>query len=130
MLLVVVLIFQDPRVQIKTNDFFQILTVLDIFWFFLIFGTFQIRNSTQPFFSTEWNSICLLVQDFQSVILHEHLIKILELLERVLVMLTSTLGEDIHPEVCLSDFLLVVVLVAATESLSTSLKFLLNDNHS
>ena len=45
-------------------------------------------------------------------------------------MLTSTLGKDIHPEVCLSDFLLVVVLVAATESLSTSLEFLLNDNHS
>ena len=45
-------------------------------------------------------------------------------------MLTSTLGEDVHLEVSLSDLFLVVVLVAASESLSTSLEFLLKDHDS
>ena len=45
-------------------------------------------------------------------------------------MLTSTLGEDVHLEVSISDLLFVVVLVAASESLSTSLEFLLKDHDS
>ena len=45
-------------------------------------------------------------------------------------MLTSTLGEDVHLKVSLSDFLFVVVLVAASESLSASLEFLLYDHDS
>jgi len=53
----------------------------------------------------------VLVEDNESGIVHKLSVKLLELLERVLVMLTGAFGQDIHSEICVSDFLLVVILV-------------------
>jgi len=53
----------------------------------------------------------ILVEDGESWVIHEMLVELLELLQRVLVVLTSTLCQDIHPEVSIGDVLLVQILV-------------------
>ena len=56
---------------------------------------------------------------------HELVVEFLELLERVLIVLTGTLRQDVHAEVSVSHFLLVRLLVGCTELVSLALKFLL-----
>ena len=56
-------------------------------------------------------STLVLVKDNESRVVHKLSVKLLELFKRVLVMLTGAFGQDIHSEVCISDFLLVVILV-------------------
>ena len=68
----------------------------------------------------------VLVKNGQSGIFHKLFVELLELLERVLVVLTGTLRQDVHAEVRISNLLLVVLLVWRTESVSLSLKFLLD----
>ena len=67
----------------------------------------------------------VLVEDGQSRVLHQLPVKLLEFLQRVLVVLTSTLREDIHAEVSLGHLLLVGLLVGRRELIALPLKFLL-----
>ena len=67
----------------------------------------------------------VLVEDGQSRVLHQLPVKLLEFLQRVLVVLTSTLREDIHAEVSLGHLLLVGLLVRRRELIALPLKFLL-----
>lgn len=57
--------------------------------------------------------------------IHEDLIELLELLQRVLVVLTGTLRQDIHLKVGVSYFLLVVLLVGRSVLLTLTLEGLL-----
>lgn len=56
---------------------------------------------------------------------HEDLVELLELLQRVLVVLTGTLRQDIHLKVGVSNFLLVVLLVRRSVLLTLTLEGLL-----
>ena len=67
----------------------------------------------------------VLVEYGESGVLHELPIELLELLERILVVLTGTLCEDIHAEVGLGDFLFVCLLVRCRELVTLTLEFLL-----
>ena len=68
----------------------------------------------------------VLVQDGKSWILHQLLVQLLELLERILVVLTSALSQDIHAEVRVRHLLLVLFLVVARELVTLPLQFLLD----
>ena len=67
----------------------------------------------------------VLVEDGQSRVLHQLPVKLLEFLQRVLVVLTGPLCEDIHAEVSLGHLLLVGLLVGRRELIALPLKFLL-----
>ena len=55
--------------------------------------------------------LLVLVKNRKSGVLHEGLVELLEFLERVLVVLTSALRQDIHAEVSVCNLLLVVFLI-------------------
>ena len=67
----------------------------------------------------------VLVEYLQQGMIHEDLIQLLELLERVLVVLTGALRQDVHLEVCIGHLLLVVLLVRCRILLTLPLKGLL-----
>ena len=77
-----------------------------------------------------WRSFACLVEVGQSLVLHELVVQLLELVERVLVVLTCALGKDVHPEVGLGNFLLVLLLVGRGQRVSLSLQFLLKHTKS
>ena len=67
----------------------------------------------------------VLIQNGKSGVLHQLAVQLLELLQRILVVLTGALRQDIHPKVCISDLFFVVLLVGRRELISLPLKFLL-----
>lgn len=67
----------------------------------------------------------VLVEDDESGILHKLTIQLLELLQRVLVMLTCALGQDVHPKVSIGDLFLIVLLIRRRELVSLPLEFLI-----
>ena len=77
-----------------------------------------------------WRSFACLVEVGQSLVLHELVVQLLELVERVLVVLTCALGKDVHPEVGLGNFLFVLLLVGRGQRVSLSLQFLLKHTKS
>ena len=67
----------------------------------------------------------VLVKDSKSWVLHELLVEFLELLQRVLVVLTGALRQDVHAEVRVGHLLLVLLLVVGRELVALPLQFLL-----
>ena len=68
-------------------------------------------------------SLVLLVMEVSKPwIIHDHLIELLELVQRVLVVLRGTLSQDVHPEVGSGDLLLVFVLVLGCHRVSLALQ--------
>ena len=67
-----------------------------------------------------------LVKDGESGILHELLVELLEFLQRVFVVLTGALRQNVHLEVGICYLLLVVFLLRCSELVTLSLKFLLD----
>ena len=67
-----------------------------------------------------------LVKDGESGILHELLVELLEFLQRVFVVLTGALCQNVHLEVGICYLLLVVFLLRCSELVTLSLKFLLD----
>ena len=64
---------------------------------------------------------------------HQQVVKLLELLQRVLVVLTGALRQDVHLEVSLCNFRLISLLVTCSILLAFALEGLLNkdnNNHS
>ena len=76
-------------------------------------------------FQLSSSSSVLFVKDFETLVFGEHLIRLRKHLKRILVVLGGALGKDVHPEVCLVDFLFVGFLVGGRKLISLSLKFLL-----
>ena len=69
--------------------------------------------------------LALVVEGGKSWVFHQLLVQLLELLERVLVVLTGTLSQDVHLKVGVGHLLLIVFLVWSGELVTLSLKFLL-----
>jgi len=67
----------------------------------------------------------VLVEDGQSRVFHQLTVQFLEFLQGVLVVLTGTLCQDIHPEIRVGYVFLVRLLVGRRELVSLALKFLL-----
>ena len=67
-----------------------------------------------------------LVEHCESRVLHEHAVELLELLERVLVVLTGALRQDVHLKVGVRHLLLVVFLLWGRELVTLALEFLLH----
>lgn len=59
------------------------------------------------------------------MVVHQLLVQLLELLERVLVVLTGAFGQDVHPEVGIVNLLLVLFLVVVRELVTLALEFLI-----
>ena len=57
---------------------------------------------------------------------HQQVVKLLELLQRVLVVLAGTLRQDVHLKVGLGDLRLISLLITCCVLLSLALKSLLN----
>jgi len=55
--------------------------------------------------------VLLLIQNLEQWMLHQCIVKLLELFERVLEVLTSAFGQDIHLEIGVGNLFLVVFLV-------------------
>ena len=70
--------------------------------------------------------LVLFFKDLQQGVVHKQVIQMLELLQRVLVVLASTLREDVHLEVGLGNLRLVGLLVARRILLSLALEGLLH----
>jgi hypothetical protein len=66
-------------------------------------------------------SRAFLLKYLESRVFHEFLVEFLELLKRVSVVLTGSLGEDFDPEVCLADLLLVLSLILCRYVISLAL---------
>ena len=69
--------------------------------------------------------VFVLVKNGKEGMVHEDLVELLELFQRVLVVLTGTLRQDIHLEVGIGYFLLVVLLVRCSILLTLTLEGLL-----
>ena len=63
----------------------------------------------------------VLVKNGESRILHQLAVQLLELLQRVLVVLAGTFCQNVHPEVSIGDIFLVRLLVWCGELVSLSL---------
>lgn len=70
----------------------------------------------------------LLVEFLKPWVFLEFLVQRLELLQRVLVVLSRAFDEDVHPEVGLSHFFFVLLLVFVGHSFALSLKLALFKN--
>jgi len=60
------------------------------------------------------------LQYFQSFVLHQHVVQLLEFSEGGPVVLRGSLCEDINSEVCLVDFIVVILLIFSSQALSLS----------
>ena len=70
--------------------------------------------------------LVLVSEDLEQRVVHQHLVHLLELLQRVLVVLTGALRQDVHLEVRVGDLLLVRLLVRGGVLLTLALERLLH----
>lgn len=86
----------------------------------------------QPSRSNRWllrgsssRGLALVCEHGKSWVVCQLLVQLLEFLERVLVVLTGTLRQDVHFEVGIGNLLFVVLLVWGGELVSLTLEFLI-----
>ena len=88
----------------------------------------SVLNYTHFIHSPRFHSVfvLLVLEDSKQRVVHQQVVKLLELLQRVLVVLAGTLRQDVHLKVGLGDLRLISLLITCRVLLSLALKSLLN----
>ena len=70
--------------------------------------------------------LVLVLEHLEQIVVHQKVVELLEFFQRVLIVLTGALRQDVHLEVGLSDLRLISLLVARRILLSLTLEGLLH----